>query len=318
VSEIGGFTDLRPRGARAEESDFWPAFTDIMTVVVMIFLSALVIHVVRNVETVNNLRITLEAERAAAEIARGTPSGNAVHTSRAHEAEEALSRLRMQWMQLQNQQGETEANLSVRSRELDKAQRELAELRGEHDLSRRQTQSLAVERERLAGETEQLRQRAVAATEDKKVSERQLEEIRRELEPLRLEIKRLQGELRQTQELREYAQREFQTLRAEYAKVQEKYGKLVKPDRSAAGRYVVEIRYLKAGGVPRIEIKEPAEAAFRPIGRDTLDVLLSALKSRHGNKLYTKVTIPENSGLSYNEAWSFSNEILTKYDYYYQ
>jgi hypothetical protein len=46
--------------------------------------------------------------------------------------------------------------------------------------------------------------------------------------------------------------------------------------------------------------------------------VLGSLKQRAGNKLYTKITIPENSGLSYQEAWSFSNEILTRYDYYYQ
>lgn len=318
MSEYTGFTDLRPRGGRSQEPDFWPAFTDIMTVVVMIFLSALVIHVVRNVETVNNLRITLEAERAASEIARGTPSGSAVTDSRAHEAEEALSRLRLQWMQLQNQQSETAANLSVRGTELEKTQREAAELRGERDLSRRQAQGLAIERDRLMAEVEQLRQGVAAQAEDKKLSEKHRDEMRREMEPLRLDISRLQAELRQVQDLRETERREHQALRDEHTKVLEKYGKLVKPERSAIGRYVVEIRYYMSGGVPRIEIKEPNEGVFRPIGRDTLGVLLASLKQRHGNKLYTKVTIPENSGLSYNEAWSFSNEILTKYDYYYQ
>jgi hypothetical protein len=31
-----------------------------------------------------------------------------------------------------------------------------------------------------------------------------------------------------------------------------------------------------------------------------------------------KVIIPEDSGLSYNEAWTFTQDILTSYDYYYQ
>lgn len=318
MSESAGFTDLRPRASRTQDMGFWPAFTDIMTVVVMVFLSALVIHVVRNVETVNNLRITLEAERAASEIARAAPSGSQITDSRAHEAEEALSRLRLQWLQLQKQQAETAANLAARDQELEKAQRELAGLRGEHDLSRRHVQALSVERDRLSGETDQQRKQIAALTADKTLSEQQLDALRRELDPLRLDITRLQADLRQAQELRDYTQREFQTLRAEHAKVQEKYGKLVKPERSALGRYVVEIRYFRKDGAPRIELREPNETAFRHIGRETLHVLLASLKQRHGNKLYTKVTIPDHSGLSYNEAWSFSNEILTKYDYYYQ
>jgi hypothetical protein len=31
-----------------------------------------------------------------------------------------------------------------------------------------------------------------------------------------------------------------------------------------------------------------------------------------------KVIIPGDSGLSYNEAWNFTRDILSKYDYYYQ
>jgi hypothetical protein len=34
--------------------------------------------------------------------------------------------------------------------------------------------------------------------------------------------------------------------------------------------------------------------------------------------LYVKVIIPDNSGLSYNEAWRFTNDMLTRYDYYSQ
>jgi chromosome segregation ATPase len=318
MNQTAGFTDLRPQGAGAHGTDFWPAFTDIMTVVVMIFLSALVIHVVRNVDTVNNLRISLEAERAAADIARGMPSGVVVTDARAHQAEEELSNLRLQWLRLQGQQAETSAQLAVRGRELETAQRELAELRGAHELARRTAQSVSAERERLATELEALRRRTEVLAEDKRASDRQLEERVRELEPLKGEIARLGAELRQSQALRETERREHDALRAELAKVQEKYGKLVKPERSALGRYVVEIRYLRKDGAPRIEIREPNESAFRTIGRETLDLVLGSLKQRAGNKLYTKITIPENSGLSYQEAWSFSNEILTRYDYYYQ
>jgi hypothetical protein len=34
--------------------------------------------------------------------------------------------------------------------------------------------------------------------------------------------------------------------------------------------------------------------------------------------LYVKIVIPDTSGLSYSEAWSFTNNILSRYDYYYQ
>ena len=45
---------------------------------------------------------------------------------------------------------------------------------------------------------------------------------------------------------------------------------------------------------------------------------LLKLKQKYGDNLYVKVIIPENSGLSYNEAWQFMQDIFNKYDYYYQ
>ncbi|MGD8956688.1 MAG: hypothetical protein PVJ03_05090, partial [Chromatiaceae bacterium] len=68
-----GFTDLRlNRGSSDVNEGFWPSFTDIMTVVVMIFLISMVVLLVRNMELVNQLRATMEAERIAAELARAT------------------------------------------------------------------------------------------------------------------------------------------------------------------------------------------------------------------------------------------------------
>ena len=45
---------------------------------------------------------------------------------------------------------------------------------------------------------------------------------------------------------------------------------------------------------------------------------LSVLKERYGLDLYVQIIIPEDSGLTYNEAWEFMRNLLVKYDYYYQ
>ena len=69
----GGFVDLRVgRHERETDDSFWPSFTDIMTVIVMIFLLAMVVLLIKNMELVNELRATMEAERSAAELARAT------------------------------------------------------------------------------------------------------------------------------------------------------------------------------------------------------------------------------------------------------
>ncbi|MCZ7597750.1 MAG: hypothetical protein M5U09_08485 [Gammaproteobacteria bacterium] len=60
-----GFTDLRVSHAHgiANEDSVWPSFTDIMTVIVMIFLMALVVILIRNVNLVAQLRETMQSER---------------------------------------------------------------------------------------------------------------------------------------------------------------------------------------------------------------------------------------------------------------
>ena len=63
-----GFVDLRPQsGNSMTEESVWPSFTDIMTVIVMIFLMALVVILVRNADLVRQLSqtIILEQELAA-------------------------------------------------------------------------------------------------------------------------------------------------------------------------------------------------------------------------------------------------------------
>ena len=49
-----------------------------------------------------------------------------------------------------------------------------------------------------------------------------------------------------------------------------------------------------------------------------VEIRLTKLKARLGKDLYVKIIIPQNSGLSYNEAWDFMRNLLVKYDYYYQ
>ncbi len=67
------FTDLRLNKQEGQVNEsFWPSFTDIMTTVVMIFLIAMVVLIGRNLELMEKLRSTMEAERIAAELARAT------------------------------------------------------------------------------------------------------------------------------------------------------------------------------------------------------------------------------------------------------
>ena len=57
---------------------------------------------------------------------------------------------------------------------------------------------------------------------------------------------------------------------------------------------------------------------FKTVEAQQLHRRLTQLKNKWQDKLYVKIIIPEVSGLTYNEAWSFTKDILSRYDYYYQ
>ena len=81
---------------------------------------------------------------------------------------------------------------------------------------------------------------------------------------------------------------------------------------------MVEVNYEKIKGKGRIRFKDAGDKTYTTLTSKELHSRLAALKKKHGKQLYLKIIIPENSGLSYSEAWEFMKSILYKYDYYYQ
>ncbi len=106
--------------------------------------------------------------------------------------------------------------------------------------------------------------------------------------------------------------------RKAYLVLEDKYQRLIRPARSPLGKEVVTVQYSRQDGQYRILYKDPQSDAFEPVGREELQTRLDRLKGRWQDKLYIKIVIPEQSGLSYNEAWNFTRDILSRYDYYYQ
>ena len=111
---------------------------------------------------------------------------------------------------------------------------------------------------------------------------------------------------------------EHRSLQEEYESLDVQYRKLVRPARSSVGKTVVEIRVEKVAGILSYKIKRPDEPELAPVSRSQLDSILQNLKNRLGKSLYTKIVIPDDSNLTFNEAWGFTWEILQRYDYYYQ
>ena len=273
------------------EESFWPSFTDVMMVITMIFLIVTVAVVLTNTRLLDDLRHSVKAEQSAQQSAQKA-------------AEEALQASRQAQKAEQLAEFQLKANASLEE-QLEYLQQRSSSLEMELLRSRaaaEATASAASERDALLSRLE-AQQSEYGNT--LKSREQSIAMLQTELNSKNTEIAGLTSKADQSE-------KQLLSLQGEYTELDQKYQKLLKPARSSKGKQVVEVVYSKSG----YNIRKPGEATLRNIGRAALDAELSALKAQHGTELYVKVVIPDNSGLSYNEAWRFTSEMLAKYDYY--
>ncbi len=328
-----GFTDLRLNRQEGQVNEsFWPSFTDIMTTVVMIFLIALVVLLVRNMELVRQLRATMEAERIAAELARATGEEKDSLAVALHRTEAELRQARLEILRLREKAVDREQVITEQIATINR----LTEAR---DRLERKAERLVVDRQRLEGRLKDQQARLTRLEQSLKNRELELQASRSDVDSLKANIDSLQASLHDAQtradrlqqdldersraleaarQAAQEVERKYQVLAGDYDNLKVKYDKLIRPARSPAGRHVVEVRYWKEDDQYRIVWHEGDKGEFQPISRQQLDRVLSRLLEQHPNGLYVKVIFPENSGLSYNEAWEFTNHLHSHYDYYFR
>jgi len=308
----GGFVDLRQQSDTGMGGDsFWPSFTDIMMVVVMIFMIASTVLMLRNWELVRALRATIEAEHQAEELARSMTETSATLEEQLAQAQHANSELRIQLLRM------TERNNTLSGQLSTQEQRVLV---------------LEADNQKLAASLHKYRRDALLNDDQLKQARDEVAQLSAAQSTLQQRLQQVLAELAEGEEEKQQQAAELAALRLgsslteqqlvslqnEYSELQIKYDKLFRPARSAEGKHVVTVRYWKEGDYYQLRIKDMEEEDYRVVSRKELDRQLTALKEKYGNKLYVKLIIPDDSGLSYNEAWGFTVQILDKYDYYHQ
>ena len=64
-----GYTDLRlNRSSSAADTSLWPSFTDIMTVILMVFMLTMVVVIIKNADLIDQIRLSRNLQ-AEAEVA---------------------------------------------------------------------------------------------------------------------------------------------------------------------------------------------------------------------------------------------------------
>jgi chromosome segregation ATPase len=306
------FIDLRESSGEGAGGDtFWPSFTDIMMVVVMIFMMASTVLVMRNWDLVQELRATIEAEHQAEELARSMTETSATLEEQLAQAQHINSGFRMQLMRADENKRSMQTRLSAQEQQILALTKEQQQLAASLQQSRRSGQLDADRLARLNAEHEQLT--TTYAAEQERLQQA-LAELAGSEQTSREQAVELAG-LRQ-----DYSSstRQLDELQGEFDDIRVKYDRLTRPARSAKGKYVVTVRYWKENGSNQLRIKDAGEEDYTVVTRKELHRRLSKLKEEQSGKLYVKLIIPDDSGLSYNEAWGFTMDILDKYDYYHQ
>lgn len=278
------------------EENFWPSFTDIMMVVVIVFLLSSTVAILHNWDLSRQVRETVALEQQARERAED---------------------LNLRQMLLQLELGEMQARmekareaLQAKSGQLEAREKDLAGAQAA--LGEQQVELMNLQEEQARMQAEMRESQTVSAEREQEFLEvqQQLEEMKEESVLREQMYGEVEKQQRQTRE-------ELALLQKEYEEMGEKYAALSKPARSPMGKAVVVVRYRKVEGQPSFMLKLPDAAGFETVGEEVLHRSLSQLKQAHGDQLFVRIVIPMDSQLSYQEGWEFSLDLLRRYDYYY-
>jgi chromosome segregation ATPase len=307
-----GFIDLRRHTEGGITTlNFWPSFTDVMMVVVVIFMMASSVLILRNMDLVRELRATIDAQHHAEETARSATQTSATLEEQLAQAQSELSQLRLRLMRA------NEINRS-RSDEFAKQQQRLLGL----EADKRQLAASLQESEREY----QLRQDQLAQTqaeytqlnEAQATLKKRLQEVLGQLSRTEKSSQEQAEELAKVRAQRVLSDQQMESLQGEYDELRNKYDRLIRPARSPVGKHVVSVRYRKEDNHYQISMKDSEDEDYRSVSVEQLNTRLAKLKDTYAGNLYVKVIIPDKSGLSYSEAWNFTYNLLKKYDYYHQ
>ena len=87
------------------------------------------------------------------------------------------------------------------------------------------------------------------------------------------------------------------TLKGDYETIKSRYEELIKPARSAKGKHIAQVYYVKDDSGTVIRYRQPGDTEFSQLSLVEVEERLEKLKREHGKDLYIKIIIPQDSGL---------------------
>ena len=308
MHQFRGFNDLRVnRQNQSSETSIWPSFTDIMTVILMVFMLTMVVVIIKNADLINQIRLSKSLQAESEQQLRNNVQVLADLRLRNTDLEEAVRSARMEIILLSDEMQRLDDSLDVKAAAIARLAGEKEELE----------ENLRLIRMQMVEKDQELENAQLMIGGIRDEAERANRELSLQLASLLSELENNEMTMLTLTDQKTDLELALARQRKDFSSLEDKYLKLVRPARSSSGKQVVSVQFLKLDGQPRYLLKDLGKTNWNPLPKDVLFARLDLLKAELGTDLYIKVVIPDDSGLSYNEAWDFTKTVLSQFDYYY-
>lgn len=290
-----GFTDLRLNGNRDQpEGGYWPSFADMMTVIAMIFMLTMVVLVYSNWDLLNKLQNSVLLEEKLEKKVEQSSKENQQLASKLSAQESQISYLQMQ---IYNLQGDLDQANQVTAAKVD----EIKALEAKNQEGKRTLDESLAKVQLLSDELK-------VALDEKVSLQNNIAVQAQALNELNVKLGAVEKKYHDEALAKDLA----------FSELKKKYDRLVRPARSSAGKVLVEVNLSKTAAGQVILLKGPDEEKPVVVSHALLHEKLKALKEKYPHKIYLKIIFPDGNKLSHSEAWNFTQELLSRYDYYYE
>ena len=303
-----GYPDLRlNRSSSSNDTSLWPSFTDIMTVILMVFMLTMVVVIIKNADLIDQIRLSRQLQADAEHRLASNTQVLADLRVRNTDLEEAIRSSRMEIILLTDEAQRLEASRDIKTAAIARLEGEKRELEENIRLIRMQ---LSEKEEELEGA-----QAMIGGIRDE--AERANRELSLQIADLLSQLEKNEATLLTLSDEKSDMEMALARQRQDFSSLEDKYLKLVRPARSSMGKQVASVQFRRDNGQFQYLMKGINADQWEEISRVEMFRRLGALKKRLGEELYIKIVIPDDSGLSYNEAWGFTKTVLSEFDYYY-
>ena len=116
MHQFRGFTDLRVnRQTQSSDATLWPSFTDIMTVILMVFMLTMVVVIIKNADLITQIRLSRALQADSEQQLRDNVQVLADLRLRNSDLEEAVRSTRMEIILLNDEMQRLEDNLEIKA-----------------------------------------------------------------------------------------------------------------------------------------------------------------------------------------------------------